>query len=111
MSVVLRALSKVFETQDFTMNLILFDEEEIENNSEIDDENSSLQKKKENENPKQVIKLDSNDYRTKHIGNVLKLKTNDIIEIGIINGKQGQARIKWDTNDVNYNNTKHYFKI
>ena len=101
--------------EDYTMNLILFEDDEIQ--CEIDDiplsskQNDHDKAIKNNNNNSRFIHLNKDDYRCKHIENVLKSKSGDTVRIGIVNGKQGLAKVLWfkdiknnDNNDNDNNN-------
>eukprot|EP01084_Bolivina_argentea_P207091 353414_1 len=82
------AIKNLWQLKDsYTMNLILFEDDEIECE----------------DNDLRVIHLNQNDYRCKHIETVLKSKSGDTVRVGIINGKQGLAKIIWNKNNTNNN--------
>ena len=83
--------------EDYTMNLILFEDDEIE--CEMDDIPLSSKQNDDNTiSDKQLrhILLKKDDYRCKHIETVLKSKSGDSVRIGIVNGKQGLAKVLWN---------------
>ena len=113
--------------ESFEMNLILFADEEIECEDDINDDekpqsnddqnvNTNNESKVQDTNSshnksitikKRYITLIRSDYRFQHISKVLNLENGDTVRIGIINGKQGLATVQWITDEANNDNSSN----
>ena len=86
------AIRHLWQLKDsYTMNLILFLDDEIEAEDDDQSEDSIDQR---------VIYLSQSDYRTKHIESVLKAKSGETVRIGILHGQCGTAKVVWGRDQI-----------